>query len=348
MLLAVNFFFNCISQKTTLMKKITSVLLMISLVAAGFSQKKYTGNKKLSDTAFPVIKIKNEARFLLNVHTAYSMGLGSTFKFYPDDVSAIFVEQIGNSSERKKVSYANPSKGLGDGFKFGFGGSYILNDFINVGIDFDYFKSTIEKNRDSSYYFKNPDAGSGMIDEYSYKEKNTISYKATLLSITPSITFKAISRPKWFLYNRLGMVITFRPNSLQNDVTYVNTRTGWQGFYKDSASTTVKKYEWGIRNPAFGFIGTFGGQVKVSEKIRIFAEAQFSHIVFVIRKRTLTDFIVDKKHLENTFPVSIRELEFVKSFSTSYNNDPNRPSQTVIQRIPISYIGLQIGMIFQL
>ena len=330
------------------MKKITSCILMLCLVYAGFSQQKYISNRNNMDTAIHVIKIKNEPRFLLNAHSAYSIGLGSTFKFYPDDVSSIYVEQIGNNSERKTVAYSNPTKGLGDGFKYGFGVSYILNDFINLGIDFDYFRSTIKKNRDSSYYFKDAVAGNGMADEYSYKERNTISYEATLLSVTPGITFKAISRPKWFLYNKLGMVITFRPNSLQEDVTNVDTRTGWQDFYMDSSSTTVKKYEWGIRNPAFGFIGTFGGQVKIADKVRIYAEAQFSHIVFVIRKRTLTDFVVNKIHLENTFPVSMRELEFVKSFSTSYNIDPDHPSQTIIQRIPISYIGLQIGLVFQL
>ena len=330
------------------MKKITSVILMLCLVSAGFSQQKYVRVKKIADSSLPVIKIKNEARFLLNIHSAYSMGLGSTFKFYPDDVSAIYVEQNGNNVENKTIAYANPAKGLGDGIKYGFGVSYILNDFINIGIDFDYFKSTIKKNRDSSYSSSDAAAGNGMADEYSYKERNTISYEATLLSITPNVTFKAISRPKWFLYNKLGMVITFRPNSLQEDVTNVNTRTGWQGFYKDSSSTTIKKYEWGIRNPAYGFIGTFGGQVKIADRMRVYAEAQFSHIVFVIRKRTLTDFIVDKIHLENTFPVSMRELEFVKSFSTSYNADPNRPSQTIVQRIPISYIGLQIGLVFQL
>ncbi len=62
-----------------------------------------------------------EPRFLINVHSAYSMGLGSTFKFYPDDVSSIYVEQIGSNTENKTVAYTNPAKGLGDGFKYGFG-----------------------------------------------------------------------------------------------------------------------------------------------------------------------------------------------------------------------------------
>jgi hypothetical protein len=327
-------------------------VLLVSLTTAAlccFSQK---NSKRYSsaDTAYPAIFIAKQSRFVINLHSGYSVGLGSTFKFYPDDVRAISVMQNGTNEPVKNSTYANPSKGLGDGFKFGFGGSYIVNDFINVGIDFDYFNSTIKKYRDSSIHQTNLlVSGPTDADEHSYFERNTISYNATLLSVTPHITFKAISRPKWFLYNKLGAIITFRPNSLQKDITDVNTSMGWQGFYRDSSSSTVKKYEWGIKNPAFGFMGAFGGQIKLADRFRIFAEVQFSHIVFVIRKRTLTDFIVNQQHLENNFPVSMRELEFVKSFSTSTNaGDPGMPSQTLVQRIPITYVGLQAGISYLL
>jgi hypothetical protein len=167
------------------MKKIALSIMMLGLVSASFSQTKVFKNKFYADSVSPLIKIANEPRFLINVHSAYSMGLGSTFKFYPDDVSSIYVEQIGSNTGNKTVAYANPAKGLGDGFKYGFGASCILNDFSNFGIDFDYFKSTIKKNRDSSYYSRDPTAGNGLPDEYQYKERNTVSYEATLLSINP-------------------------------------------------------------------------------------------------------------------------------------------------------------------
>lgn len=295
----------------------------------------------------PAIVIKAEPRLFVNVHTGYSVGLGSTFKFYPDDISSIKVTKVGFNQPSKTISYANPTKGLGDGFKFGLGASYVLNDFISVGLDFDYFSSTIKKIRDSSFDQTNIVGGPDLADEYHYTERNTTSYQATLLSFTPNITFKAISRPTWFLYNKLGAVITIRPNSLQEDRTDYQTKMGWQGFYKDSSYAVIKKYEWGIRNPAFGFMGAFGGQIKIAEKTRLFAEVQFSHIVFVIRKRTLTDYVVNDQHIENSFPVSMRELEFVKSFTTNTNNtDPNKPSQTIIQRIPITYVGLQAGITY--
>lgn len=329
-------------------KKFLFILFMsVSLIGSGQLKKKSYFNT--IDTNSPKILIKKEPLFLLNIHSAYSIGLGSTFKFYPDDISSIRIEQNGNNNPEKFVTYSNPTKGLGDGYKFGFGVSYIVNDFINIGLDFDYFNSTIKKYRDSNYHQTNLFSSPNMSDEYKYSEKNSISYKATLLSFTPNVTFKAISGPKWFLYNKLGAIITFRPNSLQEDVTNISTTLNWQGFKKDSSSKIVKKYEWGIRNPAYGFMGAFGGQFKIAERVRLFAEAQFSHIVFVIKKRTLTNFDVNNVPLEKNFPVSVRELEFVKSFSiNTSNNDPNLPTKTIIQRIPITYVGIQIGIAYQL
>ena len=327
------------------MRQICTTLLLVCACFTLFAQKK-------NDTSFatiPLIKIVKEPRFLINVHSGYSQGLGSTFKFYPDDVSSITITQQGNNAPAKQIAYANPTKGLGDGFKIGFGASYIINDFINAGLDFDYFKSTIRKNRDSANIRTNRPVADNSAEIISYSERNTISYEATLLSLTPSITFKAISRPKWFLYNKLGAVITFRPNSLQEDITQANIQMNWQGFVKDSSSTTIKKYEWGIRNPAYGFMGAFGGQVKIASRVRAYAEFQFSHIVFVIKKRTLTDFIVNEQRLENTFSRSARETDFVKAFSVNASNpNPDMPSQTLIQRIPITYIGLQAGLVYQL
>ena len=81
--------------------------------------------------------------------------------------------------------------------------------------------------------------------------------------------------------------------------------------------------------------------------MRAFAELQFTHIVFVIKKRTLTEYSLNDQRLENGLPTSQRELEFVKSYSSSATiPDPNKPSQTIIQRIPITYVGLQAGITY--
>jgi len=331
------------------MRQAKLLLLLAAISFNCFAQKRTPILTMQNDSILHELSLLKEPRLLLNIHGGYAMGLGSTFKFYPDDVSAISVIKAGNGIPQKSISYSNPSKGLGDGFRIGAGLSYILNDFINIGIDLDYFKSTIYKTRDSSYRFTNPTPAMGEPDESSYTSRKTISYNATLISLTPNITFKAIAKPKWFIYKKLGLVLTFRPNSLQEDINDINFRQAWQGFIKDSASREVNKYEWGIKNPALGFMGSIGMQIKVAPRIRAFGELQFSHIVFIVKKRSLTEFSVNGTDLKNTLPVSDRELEFVKSYTTNFlNRNPDQPSLALVQRIPITYVGAQMGLAFQL
>jgi hypothetical protein len=189
----------------------------------------------------------------------------------------------------------------------------------------------------------------GTIAEYSYSERYTISYDATLLTFTPNITLKAISRPKWFLYNKIGAVITIRPNSIEHDTRQSNATTSWQnGFKKDSAGYTDTRYEWGIKNPSLGFSGALGAQVKITEKIRVFGEVQFSHIVFVVNRRKTTNYNVDGMEMINNLTVNEKEIDFEKNFRTEdWIPDPNKPNKAVTQRIPITYVGLQAGIVYR-
>jgi len=55
--------------------------LLITVMAQ--SENQFPGKDSL--TTIPLIKISNEPRFLSQIHTAYSMRLGSMFKFYPSE-----------------------------------------------------------------------------------------------------------------------------------------------------------------------------------------------------------------------------------------------------------------------
>lgn len=304
-----------------------------------------TGKYVIKDSIFS-IKLKDEPKFYVNIHGGYSMALGSTFKFYPDDVSSIAMKMADNNVVSKDVNYKAMKKGLGEGFRIGGGISYVLNDFINVGLDVDFFKSTISKVRDSSF---SQTFSTGMIASQSYNERNIISYDATLLTFTPNITLKAISRPKWFLYNKIGAVITIRPNSIEHDTHKSNSNTTWQNsFAKDSASYTDTRYEWVIKNPSFGFSGAIGAQFKITEKIRVFSELQFSHIVFVVSRRKITNYDVNGVEEVNNLTLNEKEIDFEKNFQTdTWIPDPNKPDKAVTQRIPITYVGLQAGIVYR-
>jgi len=294
-----------------------------------------------------LIKIQKEPRFYLNVHGGYAVALGSTFKFYPDDISSIQVEKVNNGIPVKSVGYKTPTKGLGEGVRFGAGVSYIINDFINVGMDFDYFSSTISKIKDSSYHESRNTQGN--FYDYLYKDRIRITYDATLLTISPNITFKAISRPKFFIYNKVGAILTFRPNSIERDEHQVFARTTTQGgFYKDSSASDLLEYQWKIKNPSYGFTGAIGVQAKIAEKFRVFGELQFSHVVFVIARRTTSSYMVNGKEMVGTLPASAREVDFEKEYNaTGVSVDPNQPSRAITQRIPITYVGMNAGIVYR-
>jgi len=291
-----------------------------------------------------VFKLKKQPRFYLTVHGGYSVALGSTFKFYPDDVNSISVQMIENSAPSKNISYSATTKGLGEGARFGAGLSYIINDFINVGIDFDYLSTSISKNRDSTFYQVKKSEG---ID-YRYTERYNITYKAKLLTISPNITFKAISRPRFFIYNKIGAILTFRPNSIQTENQDAKMRMAEQGFVKDSSSKNTKRYEWGIRNPAFGFMGAIGMQVKITGRIRAYGEIQFTHVVFAVKNRVLTNYTLNGREMVKTLTRAEKEIEFEKNYTDDeWSNNPNQPARATRQRFPISYIGFQAGLAYR-
>lgn len=322
---------------------LSAILLSISFPC--FSQKKLNRSNSYRDS-LPVIRLKSEPRFYLNIHGGYAFSLGSTFKFYPDNISSVSVEQLDNTPPVKQIAYKEDSKGLGDGFRAGIGFSYIINDFLNAGIDIDYFKSSISKLKDSSFFSSH--SMNGNLNELNYNEQYKISYRTSLLTFSPNITFKAIARPKFFIYNKLGAIIIFRPSSIQRETVYGKYKMGSQGSFRDSAVSVQKVYDWGIRNPAFGFMGGIGAQRKVSERARVFAELQFTHVIFKVKNRLLTDFKKDGREMLNTLSQSEKEIVFKKSYSSeNVNTNPDMPTIAIYQKFPITYAGLQVGIVYR-
>ena len=50
----------------------------------------------------------------------------------------------------------------------------------------------------------------------------------------------------------------------------------------------------------------------------------------------------------NNLTVNEKEIDFEKNFRTEdWIPDPNKPNKAVTQRIPITYVGLQAGMVYR-
>ena len=300
-----------------------------------------------TDSSSLSVQLKRQHRFYLSLHSGYAVALGSTFQFYPDNITNIAVNMPAGGTPSKDVTYRAQTRGLGEGFRFGGGLSYVVNDFINIGVDLDYFQSSISRTRDSSMEQSQAISGGGMATS-SYRQSTTISYSARLLTIAPNITFKAISRPKFFIYNKIGAVVVLRPNAIQHEVEHDQYSTSSAGVSKDSSSSTASRYDWGIHGPAWGFMGAIGAQVKLTERVRAFAELQFTHVLYVIKNRVTTNYDVNGQEMVNTLPLSQREIDFQKVVTNNlYGSNPNQPTATVTQRFPLTYVGLQLGVAYR-
>ena len=111
-------------------------------------------------------------------------------------------------------SFKTNSKGLGSGPRAGVGIGAIVSEFINIGIDAELLFGA-DLTTDNTYKGSN----------YTYTSTNKTTFR--VLSIIPNITFKALSRPSYYIYNRLGLVggIVLDYKTIQ---TSLNVPTYWR------------------------------------------------------------------------------------------------------------------------
>ncbi|GAB4024251.1 hypothetical protein [Spirosoma gilvum] len=150
------------------------------------------------------------------------------------------------------TGFKNNSAGLGAGPRAGIGVGVIVSDFINLGIDADML------------------FGSDLTTENNYKNTTYTSTGTTtttlrVLSIVPNITFKALSRPAYYIYNRLGLVggIIMEYKTSSNSVYTPTTGTG---------TTTISGTDYRENSLAIGYQAALGIQFRIGESLRGFAE----------------------------------------------------------------------------
>ncbi|WP_153797997.1 hypothetical protein [Foetidibacter luteolus] len=301
----------------------------------------------ITDTALPgtVFQLKKEPRFYLNYHGGYGMAIGSSYGYFPDNINSVSVRQIEGNEPVKSTTYRENTKGLGTGFRLGIGAYYAVNDFINVGLDVDYFQSSITKTKDSSFYMIT--TTEGMVMEQQFNGRSTNTYNARVFTLSPGIIFKAITRPGWYLYNKIGVTAAFGMKVKQTERENNSMQMGIDGSFKDSAAAISKEYKYSINSPAMGFNAGLGAQFKLFERARCFAELQFSHVLFYPEKRSATSYIVNGSDRLGSLPTALREVEFEKGYTDNGVIDPNQPIKMVRQKVPITYLGLVAGIAYR-
>jgi hypothetical protein len=276
--------------------------------------------------------------------------------------SKIFVKVYGNYALPTSGSYRNTSytssvvnnnytfntvkDGLGMGVRAGVGVGMVLNDFINVGLDAEnYFGPAIKS---SNLYYYDNQAGLVTIDNTS------VDYQAKIVMIGPNITFKALSQPNFFIYNRLTIKVGVATKVTENTNNEYNER------YIDDVNvnpnptdhiTTFKQnfeYQGGI---PFGFSAALGFQIKLTDKIRFFTEVEFTQLTYNPKKKVMTLWVnsdgttVDLSTLDK---IQV-ETEYKKNYTIlDGQTDTNAPQPQPTLRMPFSSIGLGIGLIYRM
>jgi hypothetical protein len=276
--------------------------------------------------------------------------------------SKIFVKIYGNYAFPTSGSYRNTSytssvvnndytiktvkDGLGMGLRAGIGVGIVLNDFINLGLDAEnYFGPAIKTN--NLYYYDNQ-AGLVQITNTS------VEYQAKIAMIGPNITFKALSQPNFFIYNRLTIKVgvmtkvTEKTNNEYNErfIEDVNINPN----PTDHITTFKQNFEYQGGIP-FGFSAALGFQVKLTDKIRFFTELEFTQLTYNPKKKVMTLWVnndgttVDLGTLDK---IQV-ETEYKKEYTIKDGQtDTNAPNPQPILRMPFSSIGLGIGLIYRM
>ena len=221
----------------------------------------------LSVSAQPVSSGNNNlSKIYVKIYGSYGFLSPGSFKGRSDLIT------------NEPVSFHVAKTGTGAGFRAGAGIGFIVNEFINIGIDGEYLsgkKINLIENITSAQ--STAAAASG----YSLEASRVFEHE--VVSIIPNIVFKAISKPDYYIYNRLGVVIGVPLKMTENYFQHYHWKTDDPNNFlhtlgeRDVIATYDGKY---TLRPSAGYQFALGTQFFLTEKLRGFFEITAYSISF--------------------------------------------------------------------
>jgi hypothetical protein len=219
------------------------------------------------------------------------------------------------SPDGSVFTFKTANKGLGAGPRAGIGLGFIVSDFINLGIDAD-----ILFGRDLSITNSYRDGRA------TYGNTETTSLKVA--SVIPNITFKALSRPAYYIYNRLGLVggVVLDYKTVNSSLEQVNNGGASNTFASTSKYTK--------NSLAIGYQAALGIQFRLSQAIRGFAEIVAYNQSF------------KPKRLEVSNGTNVVVTEYNDQGSTLYAT-ASRQGKELSFTVPMNSISVGAGLAFR-
>ncbi|QMW00384.1 hypothetical protein [Spirosoma foliorum] len=233
--------------------------------------------------------------------------------------------QIQYSQSQSQTGIAFPfkttNKGLGAGPRAGVGIGLIASDFINIGIDADMlFGSAV--NITNSY------------DDGTYSYTNSSSTTLKVVSVIPNITFKALSRPSYYIYNRLGLVggVVLDYKTVTNGVSVA--KNGTSNTFNSTNSYTSNSL-------ALGYQAALGIQFRLSQAIRGFAEVVFYNQSFKPKRLEVTTANV----IGGKPTTSLVVTDYIDEGSIV--NSTTQPNKALSYNVAMNSVGVGAGLVFR-
>jgi len=223
------------------------------------------------------------------------------------------------------TSFTVGTTGLGAGLHFGGGIGYILNDFLNLGIDAEYLKGNDLKA--SSTYFGALGSGTS---------NSRIPY--SVLSIIPNITFKALSKPGYLIYTRIGVLITAQTKS--SSIVYDSSDLIINHPNPIVASNTTTTYTYSVN---VGVQAALGLQFHITGNLRGFVELVGNYLPITPTSSNAVA-VINNYNTGPTFvstSTTTSQTSYKKSGNTGNNEQPSMAYN-------VNYIGLNIGVALRL
>lgn len=222
----------------------------------------------------------------------------------------------------------NASYGSGLDFNFAFG--YKLNENFIIDLNFQYLMSRKFKTDDNYNYISGT---------YSYVDNAITTTSAKGIFINPSMIFSA-GFGKAAPYARFGFIIG-SPTVTSERYAYYNG---------DGIDSTITKGEY-KKGMAFGFQGAVGMNWKLSEKLDLFTEVNFTGMTYYAGEYDITKSINSNgstvtNDLTN-MPLSQKQTIYEKKFDPlTVNIDSTKPHIASRESTPFSSLAFQVGIRF--
>jgi len=263
--------------------------------------------KKITTTlllAIGLITANNLKSQGLYVHTISSYG----FSLAPMAISANY-----NSSgiiESVRSSF-------GKGLEFGAGLGFQFNKNIGAEINASYLIGGKSEFTDAT----NPNTPA-----------DVETLKGRMLRIIPTI--KITAGEKIRPYTKFGFIL-----GLGNKLIDESVRYDFPGMIVKTEETV--EFTGGL---SMGFKGNLGVDFSLSDNLSVFGEVNFISQGWAPKKNATTKYLVNGEDKLSTLSVYNSETEFLDSYDTNANYDPNQPRQSLKVYFPFSSWGFNVGI----